>query len=988
MNINKNNLRSRGLLFTSSMAALVLASNLSFAQDSQSSNGDVAKNIEANVDEVTVTGIRSSLQRSMEIKRNAKGVLDAISAEEMGKFPDSNLAEAMQRISGVSIDRVNGEGATVTVRGFDGSYNLVTLNGRQMPTSTLGDAVSAPSSRAFDFGNLASEAIAGLEVYKTGRASAQSGGIGSLINIKTSRPLDDPGFKATATYKLLSDESYNNGTEITPEISALVSATTQDNRFGVALSLSKQERKHSVNEALIGEWRDAYYGNEGNWGSIVGNPNHDVTNGPADDAVYRIPQSMAYVLKDFNTERLNGQLTLQYALTDDVTATFDYTYSKLENEARGNDVSIWFDHGSVASSWGDGNPAPINFYTEDIGQSDYSMGASLTANVNENRSAGANFEWAVNENLVLELDYHDSTAESRPNSPYGSSNVIGTRANYLAAQGIDFTNEMPIMQITSMDGFDVTSPALREPTGNVFHYAYFSSDIEQLQLKGRYEMDNDFIDSVDFGYSTTENSIRSAYGYTQNDTWSGVPGAGPDETPDELFTYVSLPDKFDGVGGSGSMIPGFHRFNFEQMADLLINTYNICGEDLDCRAPYKTDRRIMEDTQAIYAEFNKEFELFDRDASVLVGLRYEETEISSSALVEIPETAVWAAANEFYLGYSPDFGFETREAEYDHFLPSIDFDIDYSETIKLRASYSQTITRPTYADMQGGRSVDQLFRIGRGTGNRGNPALKPYESENWDISAEYYYGETSYASAGYFTKDVSNWIGTGTVDMAPFDVPHPGQGPRYAEAVAAVGNDAGAVRAYIIENYPETTFVDQNGLTVIRGILGEDPNVTFRFNNPTNSDREETIDGFEFAWQHDFSDTGLGMIANYTIVDGDAEYNNQLNAASGNQFALTGLSDSANLIAYYDKDGIQARIAYNWRDMYLSASGINPTYVEEHEQIDIGARYDFAGTGFSINFDGINITEEGKRVHGRDPSYVYTVSPGNARYYLGGTYKF
>ena len=108
----------------------------------------------------------------------------------MGKFPDSNLAESLQRVSGVSIDRERGEGSRVTVRGWGPEYNLVTLNGRFMPTSTLGDGASAPSTRSFDFANLASEAIAGVEVYKTGRADIPTGGIGSTINIKTTKPLD------------------------------------------------------------------------------------------------------------------------------------------------------------------------------------------------------------------------------------------------------------------------------------------------------------------------------------------------------------------------------------------------------------------------------------------------------------------------------------------------------------------------------------------------------------------------------------------------------------------------------------------------------------------------------------------------------------------------------------------------------------------------------------------------------------------------------
>src|SRR3546814_587453 len=106
-------------------------------------------------DAIVVTGIRASLAASADIKRNAQGVVDAISAEDIGKFPDTNLAESLQRITGVSIDRSNGEGSVVTVRGFGPEFNLVTLNGRQMPTALIGDGGSAPSSRSFGFANLA-----------------------------------------------------------------------------------------------------------------------------------------------------------------------------------------------------------------------------------------------------------------------------------------------------------------------------------------------------------------------------------------------------------------------------------------------------------------------------------------------------------------------------------------------------------------------------------------------------------------------------------------------------------------------------------------------------------------------------------------------------------------------------------------------------------------------------------------------------------------
>lgn len=141
-----------------------------------------------NLQSVTVTGIRGAMQSSMNLKRDSQGMVDGIVAEDIGKFPDTNLAESLQRISGVSIDRVNGEGSRVTVRGIGPDFNLVLLNGRQMPTVT--------GSRAFDFSNLASEAISAVEIYKTSRADKPAGGLGATINIRTARPLDNPGTRA------------------------------------------------------------------------------------------------------------------------------------------------------------------------------------------------------------------------------------------------------------------------------------------------------------------------------------------------------------------------------------------------------------------------------------------------------------------------------------------------------------------------------------------------------------------------------------------------------------------------------------------------------------------------------------------------------------------------------------------------------------------------------------------------------------------------
>src|SRR6187399_1084949 len=186
--------------------------------------------------EIIVTGVRASLDRSIDLKRNAAGVVDGISAEDIGKFPDTNLAESLQRITGVSIDRVNGEGSKVTVRGFGPGYNLVTLNGRALPTASIasigqdqnGDFVSG-TTRSFDFSNIASEGVNSLVVYKTARASVTSGGIGAAIDIVTRKPLDGAlGFTGSIGAKAVYDDSDTQYAQVTPEVSGLLNWVNDD----------------------------------------------------------------------------------------------------------------------------------------------------------------------------------------------------------------------------------------------------------------------------------------------------------------------------------------------------------------------------------------------------------------------------------------------------------------------------------------------------------------------------------------------------------------------------------------------------------------------------------------------------------------------------------------------------------------------------------------------------------------------------------------
>ena len=1001
-----------GLALLGGVSALALAQPAMAQEDSVSEQAEDAVDNPLRQDVVVVQGIRASLSQSQDLKRYGQGVLDAISAEDIGKFPDTNLAESLQRVTGVSIDRSNGEGSTVTVRGFGPAFNLVLLNGRQMPTALLEGG--APASRSFDFGNLASEGIAGVDVYKSGRADLPTGGIGSTLNIKTARPLDAPGLRYSFGAKAVFDNSITtlgDDGSVTPEISGIYSNTFANDTIGIALVGSYQERDLGVAQfGTSSGWRGAYLGSENNWGTLPQPPNDtQVTNRPGPDDIYSVPQNGNYSLTDVNRERINGQLALQYSPNDTFTATLDYFYSQNKVQSRVSDLSVWCNHGNTTSAWTDGPIASPIFYNEDFGDggSDLSMGAGRNGSESENDSIGINLDWQATDRLSLILDAHSSTAESGPDSPFGTSAVISTADFSLRSQGLDFTTDLPTLSIGFQDGTDQISAGRMRGTGSTFQASTIKTEIDQVQRLGKYEFDVAIVDSVDFGVAATNNTYRSTFSNNQRDSWGGV--GNPEDYPDDIWQRANLAENFDQLDGSGSTYPEFFIVDFDQLLSVMDQPLGgfdaVCGGDGNCTndTPLQTDRRTEEDSIAAFFQFNTSFDLGQAPAKVTAGVRYEQTDVTSDALVGIPTGTAWVAANELSLTGLNDPNnrdFTTLEGDYDYWLPAIDFQVEPIQDVILRASYSRTLTRPSYADIQGGQTVAQLFRVDGGDGSSGNPALEPFLSWNIDLSAEWYYDEGSYVSVGYFDKEVENFIGTDVVVAQPFDVYTPIGGARYNEAVAALGTtDADAVRQYIFQNADPSTFevffTDENGFVTgnIFGVAGEDPVVDFKLSQPVNRDTKN-VDGFEFAWQHFLGETGFGWIANYTIVEGDIEFDNFSVPSSGDiQTPLIGLSDSYNLIGFYDKNGLQARLAYNWRDQFLTSSiGVsgtpnNPLYVEEFGQWDFNASYDVTEE-ITVFVEGINITDETRHVVGRTSSYVNFATQTGSRYNLGARYSF
>lgn len=980
------------LVTGASAIALAFGAQATFAQDAAATAA-----AEPATDAIVVTGIRASLARSLDIKRDGQGVVDAISSEDIGKFPDTNLAESLQRITGVSIDRNSGEGSTVTVRGFGPEFNLVLLNGRQMPTSTLGDGASAPASRSFDFANLASEGIAAVEVYKSGRATLSTGGIGSIINIRTARPLDRPGFHGSVGAKGVYDTSRFEGKSVTPEVSGIISDTFADNRIGILLSGSYQDRKGSQAGFSAG-WREGYLGSENNWGSLAqpGTPGAaNITNRPGPNDVYQVTQNAGYDFTTFERKRFNGQAVLQVKPTDTLVATVDYTFSQNTVDARTNSIGVWFNHGDTSSSWTDGPAAGPNFYTERFTAAslkDLAITGAVAANRSINRSVGGNLKWDGPGGLKLELDAHHSTAESKPTSPYGSNIAVGSAIYGVVSQTVDYTHAMPVISATMAPGADVTAANIR-PAGNAFRNAYFRDEINEAAFKGSYDFDASFIDSLDFGVTYTDNKVRSAFGVIQNDTWGGTLSAA--DTPDSLYTLTNLPHDLRGVEGSNAagIIQNYFRVDTTSLIKLLDSKLGICATAITpgtCLATFSTDRTIHEKTWAPYFQTLHTFDLGAAPSHLRLGLRYETTKVQSTSQVPIPQRTVWSGGNETSIDYGTPqvVASASLSGKYHNWLPAIDFDMSPLRNVKLRASYSQTITRPDYTSLQGGTSLASPIRIGGSTASSGNPGLLPYKSYNADLSAEWYYARTSYVSVGFFHKVVKNFIAQTQVNQSAFGLTNAAAGAHAQEARAALGKDATAQQLidYIAAKYPDTAVKDGTGK--VTGIVGtaNDPLVNFVTTLPGNSDQTDTIHGWEFAIQHSFWNTGFGTILNYTVVKSDHNYDNTLNHTI-TQFAVPGASDSANAVLFYDKNGLQARAAYNWRAGFLASYGVDPAYVNSYGQWDVSASY-VIRKGITIFGEGINITNADRRGHMRNSQTVTFSQPGYARWAAGARFTF
>ncbi|MDP5132726.1 MAG: TonB-dependent receptor [Paraglaciecola sp.] len=985
---------------------------------------------------IQVRGLRSSMQESMSVKRESAGVVDAISAEDIGKFPDTNLAESLQRITGVSISRENGEGSQVTVRGFGADKNMITLNGRTMPAASA-FAGNQGTSRAFDFANLASESIRAVEVYKTSKANIATGGIGATINVITAKPLSQgEGFKASIGAKAVSDTTNRTGSDITPEISGIISYANDDATWGVGLTVSHQERDSGSTAFLENDWRVSEWIPIGQPGAIALTDTATVTNAPAAGQLFAMPNNASYNIIDTQRVRDNAQLTLQFAPSEDFTATVDYTYAKNNIANTVNSKNMWFNRTSdkvvfdtdqsvatailisedVSGIKTDANGEPVldaNGNPVRIGTKDNNSDAQINEQTNTLKSLGINLEYHVNDSFKLVLDAHDSSMESNPDAAFGGSSLQMATATPIGFyQTLDFSTKLPGIDLIINDSEKGNNNGVADvgDVGSQVMRSYYSSqanDITQIKLDGSIEFDEG---RFDFGVETRSSEMNQHWSenYMALGDW-GV--SNPRDVPDGLLEEFNIMAEFEDYDTSGSDQFGWRAKtagDIYALADWAAQEY---GHDYSYNPNFSENHKVEEDTSAIYVQVALQSELGGMPVNFLAGVRYETTDSKSTSFVLVPTAINWLDNNDFNTTRSTEATALAAKNSYDHLLPSLDFDITLTDELKARASFSQTIARANYDQLRtavtGLGTNGPTLTGGSPTGNASNPLLVPLHSSNFDLSAEYYFDDTSYVSIGFYDKRVKNFIGTEQVDENHFDLRDVTNGPRalaardaLVEGGYAVDETSLFVMTVIIDNpddfpggaadyVPGISFGEQIAADYDVIPNSTDPQTLFLTSKPVNN-KDANIYGFEIAGQHFFGDTGFGLAANYTTVNGDIGFD-VTGSPSVSQFALTGLSDTANVVLMYEKDGIQARLAYNWRDEYLAetsrGSSRNPRFVEAYSQIDFNVSYEVSEQ-LTVSFEGLNLTGEDSRSHARSERQIWDLYDLGARYQVGARYTF
>ena len=935
--------------------------------------------------EIVVTGIRGSLQRNLDIKREASGVVDAISAEDIGKFPDSNVASALQRLPGVSIQRsgARGEATGVSIRGFGGGFVDTLYDGRHISTATGG--------RQVDFTTVGADFVGRLSVYKTPDVELSTSSIGGTIDVQFPKPFDRPGFHVSAS---ASGSYQDRSKKAVPTGGILLSDTFADDTIGVLADIAYSRHDTKTNHVFIPGWIGQKGTNLGLFKcqlTAVCNPG-DKVDANRTGAANWVPQQQG-IDQSFNKdERIDGRVAVQWKPTDSILLTVDDNFSRQTLHFTDYGYAAWFNGGDLRNVKLDSNGTAVDF--NQFG-TPMDFNANRGRNIFETNQFGVNLKWNILEGLTLDVDGAIARSTRNPGKNgysdsmdigYGGTNCVRGAAGTYTTEPCGSDAQGPILGSTVLGantGVTILGaskdyyPQIHDigPAGNVSRFtdqsaigshvivrgAGYNTDlVKQLRatlgwkkdgfsvkLGGQYVTDKLYGENT----STFSNGVfasRSGYGTPSGRTGGSSGGIYP--LPSGVYQGTISTSGFI-PGYKGNLGPSIIVYNPYPIYAALEQTGGSVKPTLDAGSIFA----ITEKTYAVYFKADFESEIAGMPFHLSAGIRDEGTHLSSSAQGRQLLGLARPAGDPTLIQPDPALGPKhdgysdpttiVGKSNYNYLLPSLDAKLNITPSLLVRLDASKTLTRPGLGSLKPTVNLGTL-RVGSLSASGGNPYLKPYLSDNFDAGAEWYYQRNSYFAVDFYLKHISNFI-------------------------------VGGVSQQTINNV-----IDPSTGQVAKF------NVNAQINGP-----EATVRGVEIALQQVFGDTGFGLQANATIPSTNRKYNPA--DVSGSAFSITGLAKSANLVAFYDKHGIQARVAVNWRDEYLSGLGqgqggtygAEPVYVDQQTQIDASASYDI-NRQITVYVEGTNLNNSNLSTHGRFKNQVLDIWNYGRRYVFGARYHF
>jgi TonB-dependent receptor len=870
-----------------------------------------APHSEADASEIVVTGFRSSLIKAIDIKRASANIVESVLAEDMAKMPDLNLSESIQRIPGVAISREGGEGRNITLRGFAPDFTRTTLNGMEVPASTDGldsGGFTVNSSRGFDFNVFASELFNRIDVQKTQRASIEEGGIAGTVDLYSGRPFDRPGMHLVAA----TEGSYNSVTrKVDPRVALLFSDTFADDKVGILLSAAYSRRTVYQEGRSSVLWTSPFI-NGDSWAdtnpTVKGTPKACGAADPLDCLwAPRLPRADFFGNKQ---KRLGLSGALQFRPTDRLTFTFSSLFSRLDNDRTNYNSMEWLlTHGPAGNMVGQ---TPVSFTVSPNGKE------------------------------LIAATFNDVTSwyENR------EQNSRSTFQQYVANVDYKITDQLTFAGLVGKARDSANRDELRFYARSIPHqYSYDYSDSADLPKVGfgSYDPNNasNFVDALtaanrlnsivkdnftakgDFTFSNGDLVIKAGGAFNRRLVRYGE-AAGQNPTISPISSYMKdFPIPHFGSGVVDGGLPTFAVIDFDKIRKSgLISTQYVDNVGADWQ--------VIERTKGGYIELNDRFDLGAMALRLNGGVRYVGTDVISTATLANSPVKV--------------------KHNYSNFLPSANAILEVTSDFQLRASYARSMTRPSLSSLN---IAGPVFGYDtRTVSNLGNPFLKPYKSNDYDLAAEWYFTKGGLLSAGLFYKDIISSLTTAVVTQK---VPEQYWAAIYADPRYSPSYQADPKTT----NYTFSTVVNTPGGNRVKGIELT-ANVPFSI----------VSDGL----------SAFGIASNYTYVHGRD---------------TTGLSpNSYNLTVYYDTGSHGIRASLNHRDDYLisvpGGNGNAEARKSGSTQVDMSAYWNLTKR-LTLNLQGINMTNRKERYYdtGDGTQYLTREYTGTGRTILAGVrYQF